>query len=582
MLVKRFKQSLRWRIAILFSGLILVLFTTALLVVNQQNIRNAETNIESDLQVTVGVFRRLIESRTQSLQDIARPATSDHAFRQVFGEGHAPTLISAMQNLVSRITNIPAETMLLVDFDGNIIASTNNKFLPGTANPWPWLIDRAEQDDHLEASGAILINGHPHQVIISPLLIPDPEAWVILGFAIDDNFAQEIARIALTHISVYSQTDAEAHKLHASSLRGAVRNVLFEDISRDLLKMGNFEKEKLQKHQSLDESFLSLNIELDKTPNSKIGVAIHGSLDRELEPYEQLNIALIIIFALGFLFSAIGTFFISRSITDPIKNLSISVASIGKGNYAARATENREDEIGSLAKTVNIMAEGLEEKETVRNLLGKVVSNAVAEELLSNKIELGGEEREVSILFSDIRNFTSLSETIPPSDLLNLLNRYFERITSVIDNQQGIVDKYIGDAVMAVFGAPISRPDHAELAVKTALDMLDALDTFNNEIKDELGIELVCGIGINSGRAVAGNMGSESRMNYTLVGDTVNLASRLEELTKTYNTPILVSSATANAVNNIEWIDLGRAKVKGKSGQVQIFKPAQTKISITI
>lgn len=575
MLIKKFKRSLRWRIAILFSGLILILFTTALLVVNQENIRNAEANIESDLLVTKEVFRRLIESRTQSLQDIARPATSDHAFRQVFGEGHAPTIISAMKNLVSRITNIPTDTMLLVDFEGNIIASTIEALPVGSPNPWPWLVERAENDDRLEASGSILIDGHPHQMIISPLLIPDPEAWVILGFAIDDEFAQEIARIALTHISVFSQTDDEDHRLHASSLHDTVKHVLFEDLARDLVTLGGLNTGQLQKHESQQENYLSLNIELDQTPNSKIGVAIHGSLDQELEPYEQLNIALITIFTFGLLFSAVGTFAISRSITEPIKNLSTSVESIGKGNYAARVKDHRQDEIGSLAKAVNIMAEGLEEKEKVRNLLGKVVSNAVAEELLGKDIELGGEEKEVSILFSDIRNFTSLSETISPSDLLKLLNRYFDRITSVIDSHHGVVDKYIGDAVMAIYGAPISRSDHAELAVKTALDMIEAINDFNSEIKQELGIELSFGIGINTGRAVAGNMGSESRMNYTLIGDTVNLASRLEGLTKNYETPIIVSAATAHAVKTVEWVDLGATNVKGKSGQIHIFKPAQ-------
>lgn len=572
MLIRLFKQSLRWRIAILFSGLILILFTTALLVVNQENIRNAEANIESDLRVTAEVFRRLIDSRIQSLKDIARPATSDHAFRQVYSEGHVPTIISAMNNLVSRITNISTDTMLLVDFDGKIIASTVDSLNPGANNPWPWLIERAEADDRLEASGSVLIDGFPHQIIVVPLLIPDPEAWVVIGFAIDDDFAKEIARIALTHISVYSQSEQDSvYKLHSSSLQQTIRDALFEDMAENMLGLGQ-----LQKHQFNKENYLSLNIELDQTPDSTISVAIHGSLDQELKPYEQLNIALLTIFAFGLLFSAAGTFAISRSITDPIANLNRSVAAIGRGDYAVRAKDSREDEIGDLAKAVNIMAAGLEEKEKVRNLLGKVVSNEIAEELLNNEIELGGEEREVSILFCDIRGFTSLSETMAPAELLNLLNRYFNRITGVIEANQGVVDKYIGDAVMALFGAPIARPNHAELAVNAAIGMVRALEDFNREIQAELGIQLNMGIGINTGKAVAGNMGSESRMNYTLIGDAVNIASRLEGLTKTYQTAIIVSGSTAEAVKTIQWQDLGQAEVKGKSLQIQLFKPAQT------
>lgn len=568
MLARRFKESLRWRIAILFSGLILVLFTTALLVVNQQNLRNAEANIESDLRITAGVFQRLIKSRTQSLQDIAKPATSDHAFRQVFGEAHTATLVSAMNNLISRITNISTGTMLLLDFDGKVIASTNEVFMAGSTNPWPWLIDRAENNDLLESSGTVLIEGHPHQLIVAPLLIPDPEAWVILGFSIDDVFAKEISQIALTNISIYSKSSDGALSLHASSLEDNIKEPLFDDLAHQLVSIGT-----LKKHRTLNENFLSFNFNLDKTPQASIDVAIHGSLDKELEPYQQLSLALIVIFTLGLVFSAIGTLTISRSITEPIKLLNRSVTAIGSGDYAVRLMETRKDEIGSLAKAVNIMAGGLEEKEKVRDLLGKVVSNQVADELLKNDIELGGEEREASILFSDIRNFTGLSEQMAPADLLNLLNRYFDKITSIIEAHNGIVDKYIGDAVMAVFGAPIASEDHAADAVKSALEMLIALQKFNTEIQQELGIELSIGIGICTGKAVAGNMGSESRMNYTVIGDTVNTASRLEGLTKHFATQLIVSASTAKAAEFVEWQDLGFTAIKGKTQKVQIFCP---------
>ncbi|WP_353413503.1 adenylate/guanylate cyclase domain-containing protein [Arenicella sp. 4NH20-0111] len=570
MLRTRFKKSLRWRIAILFSGLILVLLTTALLVVNQQNIKNAESNIESDLAVTAGVFQRLISNRTQSLQDIAKPATSDHAFRQVFGEGHTPTMVSAMNNLVSRISNVSTGTMLLIDFDGQVIASTNEKFNTGEPNPWPWMVERAENNDLLESSGTVLIDNRPYQLTVSPLLIPDPEAWVILGFAIDDEFAKEISQIALTDVSVYSSTDNQRPMLHASSLDEQIRASLFSDFTTKIRSLG-----RLIKHETRGENFLSLNFSLDKTPLTQIDVAIHGSLDKELVPYQQLSLALVVIFTLGLVFSAIGTFTISQSITEPIQQLNQSVSAIGDGDYGVRVGESREDEIGSLAKAVNIMAVGLEEKERVRNLLGKVVSNQVADELLNNDIELGGEEREASIMFSDIRNFTGLSETMPPADLLNLLNRYFNRITSVIEENNGIVDKYIGDAVMAVFGAPIRSEDHASHAVKSALGMVVALKEFNQELKEELGIELEIGIGISSGKAVAGNMGSESRMNYTLIGDTVNTASRLEGLTKEYDTPIIVSAHTATAASEYDWADLGLTSVKGKVKKIQIFTPSE-------
>jgi len=568
MLIRKFKQSLRWRITILFSGLILVLFSTALFVVNTQNISNAEANIESDLRVTIGVFSRLIDSRTKSLRDIAKPATSDHAFRQVFSDGHTSTIVSAMNNIVSRLNGFSSANMLLVDYDGNVIASSQARYHAGSPNPWPWLIDRAEQNPRLESSGIVMINRRLYQMIVAPLLIPDPEAWVVFGFPIDDEFADEISKIALTDLSVHSKSSSGKYQLHASSLEPNIK----ADISaeRDSLFATTG---KLHRHKADGENYLSLNTELEKTPNDIVKLAIHGSFDKELEPYKRLNVALISIFGVGLAFSALGTVVISRSITGPISDLNASVAAIGEGDYSTRAKTDRHDEVGMLAYAVNGMAEGLEEKERVRNLLGRLVSNDVAEELLKNDIELGGEEKEVTVLFCDIRDFTSLSESMPPSELLNLLNRYFTRLTAIIESHHGVVDKYIGDEVMAVFGAPVENRNHAGQAVAAAREILQALSIFNREIEHELSTTLNIGIGINTGTAVAGNIGSQSRMNYTVIGDVVNTASRLEGLTKEFNTPLVVSSETALATPEVKWRDLGKAMVKGKSEKLRIYTP---------
>ncbi len=568
MLIKKFKQSLRWRITILFSGLILILFSTALFVVNTQNIRNAEANIESDLRVTVEVFSRLIDSRTKSLRDIAKPVTSDHAFRQVFSNGHTETIVSAMDNIVSRLNGFSSANMLLIDFDGTIIASSQTQFSAGSVNPWPWLVARAEKDQNLESSGIVMIDNRLYQMIIAPLLIPDPEAWVVLGFPIDDQFADEISKIALTDLSVHSKSSRGKYQLHASSLKPDIKADIAAERDSLFATPG-----KLHRHKAADENYLSLNTELEKTPNDSVKLAIHGSFDRELEPYKRLNVALIGIFGVGLVFSALGTVAISRSITEPIRDLNASVAAIGEGDYSTRAKTDRQDEVGMLADAVNGMAAGLEEKERVRNLLGRLVSNDVAEELLKNDIELGGEEKNVTVLFCDIRDFTSLSESMPPSELLNLLNRYFTRLTAIIESHHGVVDKYIGDEVMAVFGAPVENPNHASQAVAAAREILEALSIFNREIEHELGKTLRIGIGINTGTAVAGNIGSQSRMNYTVIGDVVNTASRLEGLTKEFNIPLVVSSATALATSDVKWRDLGEVTVKGKSEKLRIYTP---------
>jgi adenylate cyclase len=158
-----------------------------------------------------------------------------------------------------------------------------------------------------------------------------------------------------------------------------------------------------------------------------------------------------------------------------------------------------------------------------------------------------------------------------PCELLVLLNRYFTKVTTIIEAHNGVVDKYIGDEIMAVFGAPIESQDHAQQATTAAIEILEALKAFNQEIIDELGFELRIGIGINTGIAVAGNIGSQSRMNYTVIGDSVNTASRLEGLTKEFGVPLIVSASTAKATPLIPWRDLGTVGVKGKAEKLQVF-----------
>jgi adenylate cyclase len=215
------------------------------------------------------------------------------------------------------------------------------------------------------------------------------------------------------------------------------------------------------------------------------------------------------------------------------------------------------------------------EKRKIRGAFQYYLNASVINEMLKDpaKLKLGGDKKDLSVMFSDIRGFTTLSEKLSPQELVSLLNEYLTAMTRQVFKYDGLLDKYIGDAIMAVFGAPLSQPDHARRACLTALDMIKELDALQGKWKSEGRPEIHIGIGINSGEMVVGNMGSDMRFDYTVMGDMVNLASRLEGTNKEYGTCIIISEFTYEAVkNDMCCRELDFVRVKGKVKPVRIYE----------
>ena len=215
------------------------------------------------------------------------------------------------------------------------------------------------------------------------------------------------------------------------------------------------------------------------------------------------------------------------------------------------------------------------EKRKMKRLFGQYVSKDVYEQLVANPelARLGGHRREMTVLFSDIRGFTTLSEKGQPEDVVQTLNEYFTRMVHLVFLHKGTLDKFVGDMVMALFGAPLADPQHADHAVEAALDMVAELEKLNRRWKAEGRPELDIGIGINTGPMIAGNIGSEAIMSYTVIGDAVNLGSRLESLNKQYGTRIIISDATRQQLTgSYLFRPLGDVVVKGKTKPVAIFE----------
>ena len=304
--------------------------------------------------------------------------------------------------------------------------------------------------------------------------------------------------------------------------------------------------------------------------SSYISVQINNGL--------ELHSGVIIVSVLLMIIAFVITISLSKLILNPLKNLTEASKRIQNGDYKSRVGIVTSDELGELADSFNDMADSLAEKEFMRDTFGKIVDPEVRDYLMSGAGKaslgeaLGGETREVTVLFCDIRSFTSMSEKMAAAEVVSLLNRYFTALGQCITAHHGIINKYIGDAIMAIFGAPVASQNSAEDAFAAALDMRKALEKVNKEFAEDGLPQLRFGIGIHTGPVFAGTIGAENRMEYTVIGDTVNTASRLESLCKTYTTDLLLSEAAVEKLGNGGKLTfVADAQIRGKTEPMKIY-----------
>jgi class 3 adenylate cyclase len=293
--------------------------------------------------------------------------------------------------------------------------------------------------------------------------------------------------------------------------------------------------------------------------------ALQAGMSRTILAWILMGLA---VTALG----VIGAWFLGERITGPILVVAEAMRRVETGDLRPRVAVTSGDEVGRMATTFNTMVEGLAEREFIKTTFSKYVSKQVAERILKDRevLKLEGEKRRVTVLFADMRGFTTLSATLPPEEVFQMLNEYFAVMVNVIFKYNGMLDKFIGDAIMAVWNVPIDLAHHEMRAVLTGLELQQEVALINQRRLAEGRPQVNIGIGINTGEAMAGNIGAAERLDYTVIGAGVNLAQRIES--RTQKGQLMISEATYEAVKEwVEVIDMGPVAVKGLDEPVHLY-----------
>jgi class 3 adenylate cyclase len=327
-----------------------------------------------------------------------------------------------------------------------------------------------------------------------------------------------------------------------------------------------------------EEKFMALEVPALSSISDAVGsVVVFRSKTKAQQIYENLKSVLNVIGVVALIVAGGVALLISFNFSRSVRALSLGVDEVRKGNLDHKVQIRSRDEFGTLSTAFNEMTAGLKEKEMIRDTFKRYVSSSVVDELLKkggDAIALGGESKQLTIQFSDIVGFTSLSEALAPAQVVEFLNEYLSEMTGMIEAEQGIVDKYIGDAVMAFWGAPLPLEDHALRACRAALKQMAGVRALRRRWANRGDLSrFAIRLGLHTGEVIVGNIGSATRMDYTIIGDAVNTASRLEGLNKLYNTEILISESTRRFVaGRVLTRELDLIRPVGKQEPVRIYE----------
>jgi len=306
-------------------------------------------------------------------------------------------------------------------------------------------------------------------------------------------------------------------------------------------------------------------------------ITLQWELDTSVMSVEEYGrriiIFTIVLFGVFFISTGVLNRLVSKSIAQPLENMLDAMRKIRDGDYSTRIRVLANDEIGVLGDAGNVMIKGLAEREMLRTTFGKYVTPEIRDEILSGRIPLEGERREATVMFADLRNFTPFVETTPPEEAISGMRAYFTAMHRAIRLHRGLVLQFVGDEIEVVFGVPVHFEDHSDAAVLAALEMRRALKELNRQRSIQGKPAFAHGIGIHAGNVLAGNSGSDEQSAYALIGNTVNVASRIQGLTKELGCDILASQKTIEQLQGSFSMDKEPPRlVKGYSRPIIVYR----------
>ena len=601
-MTQTFRLRFRLRDKLLFAvSLLVVAVTGAILLILSNRVRSEDTaTLQTDLQRTFTVFESFVTSERENLRDkailmsglprltaaldVKRPKFADMAF-------------TVSELCLSLSDSVKAPPLFIVtDKTGNILFDSHHppqaildlragkepsktELSPVSASEWPNI--KGALGGH-DSQGAFLYVDKQaakavtttYQAVTYPILGPSRNILgaLILGFALNKDLAEHIKQMTKSEIAFL------VHDQVMASTWPEDKNTFLTDRLKPFLPADAMWKEKTLSPSTPiplgDEEYLGDFAPIKDIQGLALGTyAVLRSEDQALAFQRNLQQTIAIIGVGGVTLAILVALFIAGRITHPLTTLLAGVQEVGKGNLQVQVKPETHDELGVLAQSFNDMIQGLRETERVTNILGKYISPEVAKKVLADQegLALRGERRECVVMFTDIRGFTAFSENMAPEKLVKDLNEYFTLMVDEVLKYEGTLDKFIGDAIMAVWGAPVPFEDKELRAVKAALDMQYALGQYNKARIDRNLPPLTMGVGLNSGVVVPGNLGSDKRTDYTVIGEEVNLASRL--CSKAAPGQILISESMYRKLKGlVEVRALDPVTLKGFSDPVKVYE----------